>query len=758
MKRKVLACMLALSLIVSMIPVVSFAGIIPVDISDSKLVSVRVDGDNYEYDGTAKTPEVVVKYGITTIFTQKEDGSTELGLGLKDVSKAGSKATYTDNVEAGTAKVKVSLELSGLLNKYSGSAEKEFTINKRPISSTELFKVNCADRSKTIEQILKDSSYKNIYSQASDELAGLIEDMSKEYDGSAASNLTKAYAAFITSPYSYDLVAVEGTAVYKSTGVSDKAQLSFTPSSVWGSQADNYYLVSSAPVVVDAKITKKTLTVAPNDVRVAVNETPDFTFSAGGVTADKEVTQYLESLGADDIIITDENGKQTDLGAVVSAPGKYTIALKEEAVSDLDNYIIKVGKATLTVRGESTVVTYDRYKMGYEAHVGNDGVATVSGLSTDRLKEVGSDGDIGYAELDLTETGKAVTGASIPYNELQKVITELEKNPFILGFYLSTSQGSIKLDTKAISVMAAEAQLADRANLEIGFETLGKAELTPAQSTELAAYNLIKLFRVYAKCGSTELKSVVGSAEIIFPYKVPSGLYWYKYKLKEFGGDGSITDKIAIQNDTDGTVSVSINKLSAFAFAYEKCDGGFTCPSYWFDDVNVGDWYHDSVDFAAAAGIMNGIDMYSFAPDRSLTRGMIVTMLWRMQDKPAGKTGVFSDVKAGAYYEEAIGWAESVGIVNGYSQVAFGPDDAVTREQLSAILYRYAKYTGKSVDNTGSLDIYTDRGEVSDYALEEMKWAVGAGLINGTQGNRLEPKGNATRAQVAQILYRYETN
>lgn len=174
-----------------------------------------------------------------------------------------------------------------------------------------------------------------------------------------------------------------------------------------------------------------------------------------------------------------------------------------------------------------------------------------------------------------------------------------------------------------------------------------------------------------------------------------------------------------------------------------------------FSDVKTFDWFYNDVQYVCEKGLMNGTGSNSFSPKGTTTRGMIVTILYRMAGAPA-VSGVcpFKDVAAGAYYEKPVIWAAENNIVSGYSADAFGPDGAITREQLAAILYRYAKFCGYDVTASAEINLFTDAGAVSNYALTAMKWASAEGLINGS-GSKLDPQGSATRAQVAAILTRF---
>ena len=170
-----------------------------------------------------------------------------------------------------------------------------------------------------------------------------------------------------------------------------------------------------------------------------------------------------------------------------------------------------------------------------------------------------------------------------------------------------------------------------------------------------------------------------------------------------------------------------------------------------FVDVNSGAWYYDAVSFVYNKGIMNGVTSTTFEPNSTLTRGMVVTMLWRLAGEPYVSGGSFSDVASGRYYSTAVAWAAKNGIVDGYSSTVFGVNDPVTREQFATILYRYAKYMGYSTTGS-SLTGYYDANSVSSWARDAMGWAVKNGIITGSGNSRLNPTGTASRAEVAQMF------
>ena len=237
-----------------------------------------------------------------------------------------------------------------------------------------------------------------------------------------------------------------------------------------------------------------------------------------------------------------------------------------------------------------------------------------------------------------------------------------------------------------------------------------------------------------------------------------------------------VTDKdgkeVPVKDNGDGTYSFTMpssavtvtpvfTKIEASAddVSYDGCPKDSTCPISKFSDASPTAWYHDGVHYVLDEGIMQGIAADKFAPNAATNRAMIVTMLWRMEGEPVSNYAMsFADVPADVWYTESVRWAAATELVKGYSDTAFGPMDNVTREQLAAILYRYAQLKGADVsvgEDTNILS-FDDVSALSQWAYPAMQWAVGAQLIQG-KGNEstLAPKANATRAEVATMLMRF---
>ena len=209
-------------------------------------------------------------------------------------------------------------------------------------------------------------------------------------------------------------------------------------------------------------------------------------------------------------------------------------------------------------------------------------------------------------------------------------------------------------------------------------------------------------------------------------------------------------ERLKLTENRDGTYSFTMP--SGTANVYVRFSGS----GLPFADVPSGSWYYDDVAYVYDTGLMTGLTATAFGPNLSTTRGMIVTILWRMENEPAAKHGCpFADVRRGSYYEQAIAWASENGIVTGFDASTFAPDRAITREQLAAILFRFAAYRGMdAVTLRENLSSFQDQAAISAYAVSALNWAVGEGLMQGT-GDKLEPTGSATRAQVAAMLRRF---
>ncbi len=218
--------------------------------------------------------------------------------------------------------------------------------------------------------------------------------------------------------------------------------------------------------------------------------------------------------------------------------------------------------------------------------------------------------------------------------------------------------------------------------------------------------------------------------------------------------DGNIIADVLVDGVSIGAVSTyDFNGVNAAHTITAVFASGWVNP---FVDVHKSDWFYGAVEFVARRGLMNGTSATTFEPGSPTTRAMIVTMLHRLEGKPSvTKASGFSDVAAGTWYADAVAWAAANGIVKGYDADTFGPDDNMTREQMVAVLNRYARYKGYDMDVIPNLSSFADVADISGYALKGMEWAVAKELIIGTDDNKLDPEGVVTRAQSAILFMRF---
>ncbi len=259
------------------------------------------------------------------------------------------------------------------------------------------------------------------------------------------------------------------------------------------------------------------------------------------------------------------------------------------------------------------------------------------------------------------------------------------------------------------------------------------------------------VFSLTVESGSKTVTDFGGRVTVALPYTLKEGEKGEDVSVWYLASDGVMTEIACTYDAKTGLATFTVTHFSEYVVGVSEWVNPFS-------DVKETDWFYDDAAFVAAKSLMSGTSATTFAPYENTSRGMIVTILYRLEGQPA-VTGAnpFDDVQSGKYYESAIIWAAQNGIVSGYGNGKFGPDDDISREQLAAILYRYAQHKGYDVsvgEDTNILS-YNDAFDISKYAIPAMQWACGAGLINGDNGN-LMPKGNAERCQVAAILHRFD--
>lgn len=222
------------------------------------------------------------------------------------------------------------------------------------------------------------------------------------------------------------------------------------------------------------------------------------------------------------------------------------------------------------------------------------------------------------------------------------------------------------------------------------------------------------------------------------------------YVLKSLTVTTASGTSVPVANQSSGKYTFTMPAAAVTVkavFAAQETD-----PDFPFADVAKGSWYYEGVRYAYENGLMSGTGEGTFSPDLPTSRGMLVTILYRLAGSPAAGSAAFTDVAKGQWYADGVAWASANGVVSGYPDGSFRPNDTITREQMAAILYQYARIQGKLDDSRADLSIFSDLDSLSAYAKEPMSWAVAQGLFSGVSADTLAPGGSTTRAQAAVIL------
>ena len=309
-----------------------------------------------------------------------------------------------------------------------------------------------------------------------------------------------------------------------------------------------------------------------------------------------------------------------------------------------------------------------------------------------------------------------------------------------------------------------------------GTSRIGWSAFDGSALTKVTLPDSVAVIDGFAFCGCTGLNEIVIPAGI----KEIGGCAFYDCKnLKAvyfLGNAPETVGEYAFQMSyyDDATDTFSDINIPGLTLYYLESASGWTSPTWgaeayptavWkpsgYFDVKPGSWYEQSVQYATEHGLTNGTGTNTFEPESTMTRAMLVTVLWRYANAPKPGANPFTDVPNGKWYTDAVAWAAESGVVNGVGDGKFEPDGSVTREQMATILYRYAQKTGIDTSKHTELSAFPDASRVSAYARAPMQWIVAEGVIGGSRENGqdwLNPQGNATRAEVATILMRFIEN
>ena len=315
-----------------------------------------------------------------------------------------------------------------------------------------------------------------------------------------------------------------------------------------------------------------------------------------------------------------------------------------------------------------------------------------------------------------------------------------------LDLKVETPLGTISLPVKALTEIARQAQ---GSSVEIVVEKMAAERLTDEQK---AATEGSIVYDISIISGGQKISSFGGQKiTISLPYTLKAGEKAENVTVWYMNDKGELEKISCSYNDKTGLATFTADHLSYYVVGYDN--------SISFIDVTENDWFYEHVMYVVQKGLFSGTGENTFSPNLPMTRSMLVTVLHRLEGKPAASKAVsFLDVPAGQWYTDAVAWSLEKEIVKGITEKEFKPESNITREQLAVMLYRYASAKNMVSGEDGSTDSFTDKDKVSSWAETAVKWAVGNGIITGRTNGSLDPSGSATRAEVAAMLQRYIEN
>lgn len=695
------------------------------------------------YDGSRKKPDMTVTVQGNTL-EEKRDYFV----------------SYEDNLDAGTA----TLTVTGI-GKYSGTQTKKFTIHPREISADDLKiehgYIRAYNESREafpeieadLEKVFRQDNVTVVCKRAEFDTP-FVGNQKKvtvyevAFEGEKKGNYALKEETFNLTDNTATITAVEPK-LEKSASLAKGQSLDLKQliSNTWkgevsfsfdiGEESLNCSLTEDG--ILTAGQTTGTVRILANMQTLDVNgdDVPEYTSGIGYLDltiVEKETQETFEVIGPERVTYGTSNSFYTVGG---SGSGGVTFSIQEEIGTGEADIDPKTGKLIPekvgTVYVSATKEGDERYQTvesdpvpvtilpapltiqvkDKTARIG-DAIPTLTAADYTVTGLVGSDTlaqapSLTYVSTpDMSKTGAVAiqaSGAAIPNGNYDPNITYL---PGVLTIQ--------EIPTYTVTVPTAEN----------GTITADKATAQEGDTVTLTA----------RPAEGYVLQSLTATCAAAAPGTVPlqekgEGIYTFAMPA----GDVTVTGTFALEEEEEEP-----------------------WPPFPFTDVPETMWYYDSVYYVYAHGLMNGTAATLFSPGNPTTRGMLVTILYRMEGSPQGAGwGPFTDVTPGAYYAQPIAWAAWNGIVNGITSTTFAPDRNVTREQMAAILYRYTAWKEWDVSQQGNLFQFTDWQKVQTYARTPLAWAVASGLIQGKENQRLDPGGPATRAEVATILQRFHS-
>lgn len=378
--------------------------------------------------------------------------------------------------------------------------------------------------------------------------------------------------------------------------------------------------------------------------------------------------------------------------------------------------------------------------------------AAVHSIDTSRLSSITGD-----LTLDFTSLDKSVYLVRLPADSIREIADAAQsQDNGLTGLSVKLTAGEISFDANALASLCAQAG----SQVTVTISPVNITDLNARQREIVGNAPIFDLSVQSVGKPITDFSD--GSATIALPYTLRSGEAPSGIEANYLDSTGSTRAYATAYDAQTETAVFTTSNLSLYFIDYNAPDStpaeAPAAQEIPFADIEDGQWYFDAVQYVFEKGMMTGMTPTDFCPDVTTNRGMIVTMLYRLEGEPAAGPAGFADVPDGEWYADAVAWAEANNIVSGISRTSFAPLAPITRQQMAAILYRYAGYKGYDTGGSASLSGYTDILQIEAYAVPAMQWANAEGLITGTSPATLDPAGDATRAQVAAILMRFCEN
>lgn len=449
--------------------------------------------------------------------------------------------------------------------------------------------------------------------------------------------------------------------------------------------------------------------------------------------------------------------------ATTSAAGEETRTCKRDKSHTETRAIPKLtpapsGGGSSSGSGGAPAITVPVSGSGDTVHVSasvSGSTAEVKEIKSAELDKIGTDSAV---VIDLSGLNKGVTGVTLSTDTIDGICkTEAD------GVTVKLPSAELRVDRQTLAAVTEQAA-GSKIRLVVEPDGTARSTMTAAQRSALDGMRNAAVLEAYFVSDGTRIHDFKGgSVELSIPYRADGAIRaWF---LKEDGTREPVSaryDKENAQLILHHFSHYVIEELDSSA-AYTVCAKDDSCPLGAFGDLTAAAWYHDGVHYCLENGLMRGVSGGKFLPDGSTTRAQLVTILWRLEGSPETTGAVrFNDTAGGAWYAVAVRWAAGCGVVKGYDNGCFGPNDAVTREQMAAILYRYAQHKGYDVSAGNDTNIlsFDDAFAVSEYAIPAMQWACGSGMVRGIAqkgGMLLAPRDTTTRAQATTLIMRFQS-